>query len=65
MEAILPDVPQVAVFDTSFHQTMPLTHTFTLCPMSIMKITGYGDMGFTGLRINMLPKKPAVTWVRI
>jgi acetate kinase len=23
MEAILPDVPQVAVFDTSFHQTMP------------------------------------------
>jgi acetate kinase len=23
MEAILPDIPQVAVFDTSFHQTMP------------------------------------------
>lgn len=23
MEAILPDVPQVAAFDTSFHQTMP------------------------------------------
>lgn len=23
IEAILPDVPQVAVFDTSFHQTMP------------------------------------------
>ncbi len=23
MEAILPDVPQVATFDTSFHQTMP------------------------------------------
>jgi acetate kinase len=23
MEKLLPDVPQVAVFDTSFHQTMP------------------------------------------
>lgn len=48
IEAILPEVPQVAVFDTSFHQTMP-AHSF-LYPLPYeyyekYKIRRYGFHG--------------------
>ncbi len=37
-EAIMPNVPQVAVFDTAFHQTMPKEAYMYALPYLIMKI---------------------------
>ncbi|NCA75892.1 MAG: acetate kinase [Alphaproteobacteria bacterium] len=48
IEAILPDVPQVAVFDTSFHQTMPAFSYLYAIPYEYYekyKIRRYGFHG--------------------
>ena len=48
MEAVLPNVPQVAVFDTSFHQTMPAYSYLYAIPYEFYekyKIRRYGFHG--------------------
>ena len=44
---ILPDVPQVAVFDTSFHQTMPNYAYMYALPYTYYENTAYVAMVFT------------------
>ena len=43
-------VPQVAVFDTAFHQTMPSTRTSTVSPTPSMRRTGCGATASTARR---------------
>lgn len=48
MKELLPDVPQVAVFDTAFHQTMPdYAYTYAI-PYSLYKKYGLRRYGFHG-----------------
>ena len=48
MSGILPDVPQVGVFDTAFHQTMPdYTYMYAL-PYSLYKTHSIRRYGFHG-----------------
>ncbi|MDK9696869.1 MAG: acetate kinase [Siculibacillus sp.] len=44
----LPGVPQVAVFDTAFHQTMPRAASFYAVPMSWYRDHGVRRYGFHG-----------------
>ncbi len=44
---LLPDVQQVAIFDTAFHQSMPAHATATHCPMICMRYTASGVTGST------------------
>ena len=44
----LPSVPQVAVFDTAFHQTMPRAAAFYAVPMSWYRDHGVRRYGFHG-----------------
>ena len=53
MEKLLPSVPQVAVFDTSFHQTLPKKLSFMVFLTNIMKNTESEDMASTVLPINL------------
>ena len=46
MKTLLPDVPQVGVFDTSFHQTMPDYSFMYAFPIHFIKNMGSGGMGF-------------------
>ncbi len=46
-QTLLPNVPLVAVFDTSFHQTMPEKAYTTPCPTSWPTSTKSGVMAFT------------------
>lgn len=48
IEAILPDVPQVAVFDTAFHQTMPDYAYIYPLPYSLYEKYGVRRYGFHG-----------------
>jgi acetate kinase len=48
MKHLLPDVPQVAVFDTSFHQTMPDYAYMYAIPYSLYKKYGIRRYGFHG-----------------
>ena len=48
MQALLPKVPQVAVFDTSFHQTMPKHSFMYATPYSLYKKYGIRRYGFHG-----------------
>lgn len=48
MKHLLPDVPQVAVFDTSFHQTMPDYAYMYAIPYSLYKKYGVRRYGFHG-----------------
>jgi acetate kinase len=48
MQFLLPDVPQVGVFDTAFHQTMPdYTYMYAI-PYSLYKKHGIRRYGFHG-----------------
>ena len=47
-KAILPDVPQVAVFDTAFHQTMPPQAYMYGLPYELYKEEGIRRYGFHG-----------------
>ncbi len=48
MKELLPDVPQVGVFDTAFHQTMPpYAYTYAI-PFSLYKKYGIRRYGFHG-----------------
>lgn len=48
IEAILPDVPQVGVFDTAFHQTMPAKSYMYAIPYKFYKEDGVRRYGFHG-----------------
>jgi acetate kinase len=48
MQSVLPNVPQVGVFDTSFHQTMPDYSFMYALPYSLYKKYGIRRYGFHG-----------------
>ncbi|MDE7427148.1 MAG: acetate kinase [Muribaculaceae bacterium] len=48
MEALLPGVPQVGVFDTAFHQTMPAKAYMYALPYRFYKEDGVRRYGFHG-----------------
>ena len=48
MQHLLPEVPQVAVFDTAFHQTMPKHAYMYALPYSLYKKYGIRRYGFHG-----------------
>ena len=48
MEALLPGVPQVAVFDTAFHQTMPAKSFMYALPYKFYAEDGVRRYGFHG-----------------
>jgi acetate kinase len=56
---LLPDVPQVGVFDTAFHQTMPM-HSFLYgIPFSLYKKHGIRRYGFHGSSHKYVAHKAA------
>lgn len=48
LQSIMPDVPQVAVFDTAFHQTMPEENYMYAVPFDWYKENGVRRYGFHG-----------------
>jgi acetate kinase len=57
MKAVLPDVPQVGVFDTSFHQTMPDYSFMYAIPYSLYKKYGIRRYGFHGTSHSFVSKR--------
>ncbi len=57
MQALLPKVPQVAVFDTSFHQTMPDYAYMYGIPYSLYTKYGIRRYGFHGTSHRFVAKK--------
>ncbi len=57
MKALLPDVPQVGVFDTAFHQSMP-EHAFMYAiPYTLYKKYGIRKYGFHGTSHRYVSKR--------
>lgn len=56
---LLPDVPQVAVFDTAFHQTMPEHAYMYGIPYSLYKKYGIRRYGFHGTSHRYVSKRAA------
>ncbi|PIE89430.1 MAG: acetate kinase [Acidobacteria bacterium] len=57
VQSVLPDVPQVAVFDTSFHQTMaPHAYMYAI-PYSLYKKYGLRRYGFHGTSHRYVSRK--------
>ncbi|MBO5963866.1 MAG: acetate kinase [Bacteroidales bacterium] len=59
MEAILPNVPQVAVFDTSFHQTMPEEAYLYAIPYEYYQTDKVRRYGFHGTSHRFVAPKAA------
>ena len=59
MEAILPGVPQVAVFDTSFHQTMPEKAYMYAIPYEYYQTDKIRRYGFHGTSHRFVAPKAA------
>ena len=57
MEKILPGVPQVAVFDTAFHQTMPEESYLYAMPYEYYEKYSVRRYGFHGTSHNFVAKK--------
>ena len=57
MKTVLPDVPQVGVFDTSFHQTMPDYSFMYALPYSLYKKYGIRRYGFHGTSHSYVSKR--------
>jgi acetate kinase len=57
MKAVLPKVPQVGVFDTSFHQTMPDYSFMYAIPYSLYKKYGIRRYGFHGTSHSYVAKR--------
>lgn len=57
MQSLLPGVPQVAVFDTSFHQTMPDYAYMYGIPYSLYTKYGIRRYGFHGTSHRFVAKK--------
>lgn len=61
MKTLLPNVPQVGVFDTSFHQTMPDYSFMYALPYSLYKKYGIRRYGFHGTSHSYVSKKACET----
>lgn len=48
MQSVMPNIPQVAVFDTAFHQTMPKENYMYAVPYSWYEENGVRKYGFHG-----------------
>ena len=48
MESVMPNVPQIAVFDTAFHQTMPKENYIYAVPYNWYEENGVRKYGFHG-----------------
>ena len=57
-----PKVPQVAVFDTAFHQTMPEKAFMYAVPYKYYEKFGVRKYGFHGTSTVMFPKKWLTLW---
>jgi acetate kinase len=57
MKSVLPNVPQVGVFDTSFHQTMPDYSFMYALPYSLYKKYGIRRYGFHGTSHSYVSKR--------
>ena len=57
MKKALPDVPQVGVFDTSFHQTMPDYSYMYALPYSLYEKHGIRRYGFHGTSHSYVSKR--------
>lgn len=57
ISAILPDVPQVGVFDTAFHQTMPDYAYMYAVPLELYKKYGVRRYGFHGTSHRYVSKR--------
>jgi len=57
MKMLLPSVPQVGVFDTSFHQTMPDYSYMYALPYSLYKKYGIRRYGFHGTSHSYVSKR--------
>ena len=59
-QQLMPNIPQVAVFDTAFHQTMP-AHTYLYgLPYAIYKKHGIRRYGFHGTSHRFVSERAAV-----
>lgn len=57
MEALMPDVPQVAVFDTAFHQSMPAKAYMYALPYDLYEKYGVRRYGFHGTSHRYVSKR--------
>lgn len=57
MKEVLPSVPQVAVFDTAFHQTMPMENYMYAVPYEWYKENGVRKYGFHGTSHKYITEK--------
>jgi acetate kinase len=60
MKMLLPDVPQVGIFDTSFHQTMPDYSFMYALPYSLYKKHGIRRYGFHGTSHSYVSKRACI-----
>lgn len=59
LEANMPDVPQVVVFDTAFHQTMPAQAYLYPVPMALYRKHKVRRYGFHGTSHNYVSERAA------
>ncbi|TDT41624.1 acetate kinase [Halospina denitrificans] len=59
MRAIYPDVPQVAVFDTAFHQTLPRHAYLYALPYALYQDQGVRRYGFHGTSHRFMVREAA------
>ena len=59
VSAILPNIPQVGVFDTAFHQTMPKEHYIYPIPYKYYNDLGVRKYGFHGTSHQYVSKRVA------
>ena len=57
VKALMPDVPQVAVFDTAFHQTMPEKAYMYAIPYEMFEKWGVRRYGFHGTSHRFVSKR--------
>ena len=57
VESLIPDVPQVAVFDTAFHQTMPAKAYMYALPYELYEKYGVRRYGFHGTSHRYVSKR--------
>jgi acetate kinase len=61
MDSLLPKAPQVAVFDTAFHQTMPDTAYMYPAPYTLYKKYGIRRYGFHGTSYRFVAQRACDT----
>ena len=63
-QAVMPNTPQVAVFDTAFHMTMPPRLTATRFPRNTMRMTTSAATASTAPLTSMWPSGPLSWWAK-